>query len=66
MGEKTFKTNRCLVGPNLRFFEVPESLKIYFKDVPIYFLIFFEVFGIRKVTNTGSTGPEMTINMSKN
>ena len=46
--QKTFKRNRCLVGPNLRFFRSSRKLRyeeiICFKDVSIYFLIFFEVF----------------------
>ena len=36
-----------------------------FNDVPIYFQIFFKVFGIIKAINTGSTGPDLAMNRSK-
>ena len=42
---------------NFRFFLILVYGKIIFsQDVPIYFLIFFEVFGIIKAINTGFQG----------
>ncbi len=41
---------------------------IFFQDVPIHFLIFFEVFwynSIIKVIDTGSRGPDLAINKVK-
>ena len=64
---KNIKKNRGLVGPNLTFYRSFRKSKSYFlRMFPDTFFYLLRYFGIRNTINTGSTGPEMTINRSKN